>query len=112
MTRNLMIATLFLLASTLLLGGIWVRENYVLADRGARFSGALMQRGARDYEPYCSGCHGLTGEGGVKGTPMPRWSNRFGGPLRDDQIVNIAAYVTHSGATEIPQEAQQVAASF
>ncbi|HEX9440385.1 MAG TPA: c-type cytochrome [Roseiflexaceae bacterium] len=157
MTRNLMIATLFLLASTLLLGGIWVRENYVLADRGARFSGALMQRGARDYEQYCSGCHGMTGEGGVnagapqinnlpttlkeqnrldgptgitakygtilnfvqatvssgvKGTPMPRWSNRFGGPLRDDQIVNIAAYVSHWWGTEIPQEAQQVAASF
>src|ERR687887_85157 len=128
MTRNLTLATVFLLASTLLLGYIWVRENYVLADREARFNGALMQRGARDYEQYCSPCHGLTGEGGVnagapqinnlpttlkdqnrldgptgitakygtilnfvqatissgvKGTAMPRWSARFGGPLRD-----------------------------
>ena len=30
MTRNLAIATIFLLASTLLLGYIWVREHYVL----------------------------------------------------------------------------------
>jgi mono/diheme cytochrome c family protein len=30
---------------------------------------------------------------GVRGTAMPRWSARLGGPLRDDQIKNIAAYV-------------------
>lgn len=137
MTRNLTIATLFLLASTLLLGYIWVRENYVLAAREERFSGALVTRGARDYEQYCASCHGLTGEGGVaqgapqinnlpntlgerldgptgivakygtprnfveatitsgvRGTAMPRWSARLGGPLRDDQIQNIAAYVS------------------
>jgi mono/diheme cytochrome c family protein len=137
MTRNLTIATLFLLASTLLLGYIWVRENYVLAAREERFNGALVTRGARDFEQYCAGCHGLTGEGGVangapqinnlpntlgdrldgptgivakygtvrnfveatitsgvRGTAMPRWSARLGGPLRDDQIQNIAAYVS------------------
>jgi len=137
MTRNLTIATLFLLASTLLLGYIWVRENYVLAAREQRFNGALLTRGARDYEQYCAACHGLTGEGGVanaapqinnlpntlgdrldgptgivakygtvrnfveatvtsgvRGTAMPRWSARLGGPLRDDQIQNIAAYVS------------------
>lgn len=136
MTRNLTIATVFLLASTLLLGFIWVREHGVLDDRGARFQGSLVTRGARDYEQYCAGCHGLTGEGGVsagapqinnlpntlgdrldgptgivakygtvrnfveatitsgvRGTPMPRWSARLGGPLRDDQITDIASYV-------------------
>ena len=137
MTRNLTIATIFLLASTLLLGYIWVRENYVLADRIDRFEGTLVAHGARDYEQYCASCHGLTGEGGVsngapqinnlpntlgtrlegptgivakygtvrnfveatvisgvRGTAMPRWSSRLGGPLRDDQISNIAAYVS------------------
>jgi cytochrome c oxidase cbb3-type subunit 3 len=137
MTRNLTIATIFLLASTLLLGYIWVRENTVLAQRTERFDGALLTRGARDYEQYCASCHGLTGEGGVangapqinnlpntlgdrlngptgivakygtvrnfveatitsgvRGTAMPRWSARLGGPLRDDQIQNIAAYVS------------------
>lgn len=138
MTRNLTIATVFLLLSTVLLGYIWVREHYVLSDREARFNGALLSRGARDYEQYCAPCHGLTGEGGVangapqinnlpttlqtqnrldgptgitakygtvrnfveatitsgvRGTAMPRWSARLGGPLRDDQIQDIASYV-------------------
>jgi cytochrome c oxidase cbb3-type subunit 3 len=138
MTRNLTIATFFMLAATLLLGFIWVRENAVLDDRSARFQGALVARGARDYEQYCASCHGLTGEGGVRsgappinnlpttlqeagrldgstgivakygtvrnflestitsgvrGTAMPRWSARLGGPLRDDQIRDIASYV-------------------
>ena len=138
MTRNLTIATAFMLAATLLLGYIWVRENSVLAARGQRFSGALEARGARDYEQYCASCHGLSGEGGVRngapqinnlpttlqetgrlegvtgitakygtvlnfiqatitsgvrGTAMPRWSARLGGPLRDDQIRDIASYV-------------------
>jgi len=139
MTRNLTLATVFLLLSTLLLGYIWVREHYVLTDREARFNGALLSRGARDYEQYCATCHGLTGEGGVangapqinnlpttlkdqarldgptgitakygtvrnfieatitsgvRGTAMPRWSARLGGPLRDDQIKDIASYVS------------------
>lgn len=58
MTRNLTIATVFLLAATLLLGYIWVRENGVLAQREDRFNGALLTRGARDYEQYCASCHG------------------------------------------------------
>src|SRR6185503_5627919 len=138
MTRNLTIATFFMLAATFLLGYIWVRENSVLAARGERFQGALEARGARDYEQYCANCHGLTGEGGVRngapqinnlpttlqaagrldgatgitakygtvlnfvqstitsgvrGTAMPRWSARLGGPLRDDQIRDIASYI-------------------
>jgi mono/diheme cytochrome c family protein len=138
MTRNLTIATVFMLAATLLLGYIWVRENFVLEARSERFTGALEARGARDYEQYCASCHGLTGEGGVRngapqinnlpttlqeagrldgatgivakygtvlnfaqatitsgvrGTAMPRWSARLGGPLRDDQIRDIASYV-------------------
>ncbi len=144
MTRNLFIATFFMLAATLLLGYIWVRENAVLAERGQRFQGALNARGASDYEQYCASCHGLTGEGGVRGgapqinnlpttlqetgrldgpngitakygtvlnfvqatitsgvrgTAMPRWSVRLGGPLRDDQIRDIASYIQGWWAT-------------
>jgi mono/diheme cytochrome c family protein len=162
MTRNLTIATLFLLASTLLLGYIWVREHYVLDARTERFDGALLTRGARDYEQYCSGCHGLTGEGGVanaapqinnlpntlkeqnrldgatgilakygtplnfvqatitsgvRGTAMPRWSARLGGPLRDDQIADIAMYVsswwgTDGGQPNISGDAAEQAVAF
>src|SRR5690349_15830979 len=160
MTRNLTIATLFLLASTLLLGFIWVRENSVLAQREQRFNGALVSRGARDYEQYCASCHGLTGEGGVangapqinnlpntlgdrlngptgilakygtvrnfveatitsgvRGTAMPRWSARLGGPLRDDQITDIAAYVSswwgaQGGQPNISGDAAEQAVAF
>src|SRR4029079_10133968 len=71
MTRNLTIATLFMLAATLLLGFIWVRENSVLSARSERFQVNLSARGARDYEQYCASCHGLTGEGGVRnGAPQ------------------------------------------
>lgn len=161
MTRNLTIATLFLLASTLLLGFIWVRENSVLTQREQRFNGALVSRGARDYEQYCASCHGLTGEGGVangapqinnlpntlgerldgptgivakygtplnfveatitsgvRGTAMPRWSARLGGPLRDDQIANIATYVSSwwgpegSTAPNISADAAVAAAAY
>jgi mono/diheme cytochrome c family protein len=160
MTRNLAIATLFLLASTFLLGYIWVREHYVLEARTDRFDGALLTRGARDYEQYCSGCHGLTGEGGVanaapqinnlpntlgdrldgptgivakygtvrnfveatmssgvRGTAMPRWSARLGGPLRDDQIKDIAAYVQNwwglqNGQPNISGDAAELAVEF
>jgi mono/diheme cytochrome c family protein len=162
MTRNLIIATIFLLGSTLLLGFIWVREHYVLDARIDRFDGALLTRGARDYEQYCSPCHGLTGEGGVnagapqinnlpttlkaqnrldgptgilakygtirnfveatitsgvRGTAMPRWSARLGGPLRDDQIKDIAAYIQNwwgpeGGNPNISGDAAQVASNF
>jgi cytochrome c oxidase cbb3-type subunit 3 len=163
MTRNLLIATLFLFGSTVLLGVIWVREHYVLSERAARFDGALLSRGASDYEQYCASCHGLVGEGGVssgappinnlpttlqeqgrlegptgitakygtvrnfidatitsgvKGTAMPRWSNRLGGPLRDDQIRNIAFYVSNWWAEpgntnpNITVDAAGVAATF
>jgi cytochrome c oxidase cbb3-type subunit 3 len=160
MTRNLTIATFFLLASTLLLGYIWVRENAVLPERSARFQGTLVANGARDYEQYCATCHGLTGEGGVssgapqinnlpntlgdrlegptgitakygsprnfveatitsgvRGTAMPRWSARLGGPLRDDQIRNIASYIEgwwgpEGGNPNISPDAQAAAAAF
>lgn len=163
MTRNLTIATVFLLASMVLLGYIWVRERYVLSAREERFQGALLSRGARDYEQYCASCHGLTGEGGVangaprinnlpttlqqqdrlegatgiiakygtprnfveavitsgvRGTAMPRWSAKLGGPLRDDQIQDIAAYISNWWAApgvdtaNISADAMQVAADF
>jgi mono/diheme cytochrome c family protein len=160
MTRNLTIATFFLLASTLLLGFVWVREHAVLDDRAARFEGGLTARGARDFEQYCAPCHGLTGEGGVangapqinnlpntlgdrldgangitakygtvrnfveatitsgvRGTAMPRWSARLGGPLRDDQITDIAAYIQgwwgpQGGQPNISPDAVAAAAAY
>src|SRR6185436_19473195 len=54
---------------------------------------------------------------GVRGTAMPRWSSRLGGPLRDDQIKDIAAYVQtwwgpEGGQPNISADAAQSAANF
>ncbi|MCG8352679.1 MAG: cytochrome c, partial [Chloroflexales bacterium] len=166
MTRNLVIATLFMLASALLLGFIWVAEREELSARAARVSGEQIAHGAYDYEQNCATCHGLTGEGisgpqinflyvarqdasgtlvetgtlieqnrwegedqikskygtirnyvesvissGVRGTTMPAWSQQYGGPLREDQIRNIAVYVL-GWQGSIPAGAQEAAKDY
>jgi mono/diheme cytochrome c family protein len=81
--------------------------------------------GANLYLQNCAVCHGENGEGrigatlardwpsirpdlrvksvivdGVEGSPMPAWSQENGGPLTEEEIDNIVAYVlTWSGAT-------------
>jgi mono/diheme cytochrome c family protein len=145
MTRNILLATLFTLGSAIVLVAIFLTEK---TDRipaaNASTIATQLERGARDFEQYCSTCHGLAGQGqandtgaprlnniiqrymtpaadgtvlfdakygikekygtisnyveatissGVRGTPMPAWSQTAGGPLRPDQIENIAAYV-------------------
>jgi mono/diheme cytochrome c family protein len=54
---------------------------------------------------------------GIRGTAMPRWSARLGGPLRDDQIANIAAYLQSwwgepGGSPNIPPDAAQAATEY
>jgi len=75
-------------------------------------------RGAILYDENCAVCHGLNGEGrigailtknwgsirpdlaiqstvarGVSGTAMPAWSQENGGPLTEDEINDIVAFV-------------------
>lgn len=74
--------------------------------------------GAPVYQENCAVCHGAQGEGrigaglakawpatdpaayirqvvadGIAGTSMPAWSGAKGGPLSDEQIANVAAYI-------------------
>lgn len=71
MTRNIMVATLFSLATAILLGFIFIRETDRLPDATAAISGEQLERGARDYEQYCASCHGIAGQGGVaNGAPQ------------------------------------------
>jgi mono/diheme cytochrome c family protein len=74
--------------------------------------------GAPVYQENCAVCHGAHGEGrigaglakawpaadpaayirqvveeGIPGTTMPTWGQSRGGPLNDQQIANVAAYV-------------------
>jgi mono/diheme cytochrome c family protein len=91
------------------------RRTHALAARQA----ALVTTGRQLWALNCSSCHGENGQGGVgpalrskqflsgitdeqmhrivaagiTGTAMPAWLNEFGGPLTDDQIAAVVAYV-------------------
>jgi len=80
---------------------------------------ALMTSGLQLWGLNCASCHGVSGEGvtapalnsqefltsttdeqmagiirgGIPGTAMPAWWNEYGGPLTDQQIESVVAYV-------------------
>jgi mono/diheme cytochrome c family protein len=80
---------------------------------------ALIVSGGHLWALNCAACHGTHGQGsdapalnskqflgsvtdeqiqriasaGVSGTPMPAWSNEFGGPLTQQQIAAVVAYL-------------------
>lgn len=66
MTRNILIATIFSLATAILLGFVFVNESGRLPKATAAISAEQIERGARDYEQYCASCHGLAGQGNVQ----------------------------------------------
>jgi mono/diheme cytochrome c family protein len=96
-------------------------------------------KGYTIYQQNCAACHGAKGEGrigatlttafpsiapgafaiatiqrGISGTKMPAWSQANGGPLTDDQINDVAAYVLslqHQPA-ERPGEVVQPASAW
>jgi mono/diheme cytochrome c family protein len=80
---------------------------------------ALIRSGQQLWGLNCASCHGLNGEGigapalnseqffqgttdeqiagivrgGVPGTQMPAWWNEYGGPLTDQEIAEVVAYI-------------------
>jgi mono/diheme cytochrome c family protein len=92
-------------------------ERLALAQE--TFLNEREERGAIIYEEQCSSCHGGLGEGGigpaindrdllkgtqdevffsiirsgVPGTVMPAWSIDFGGPLTDEDVRDVVAFV-------------------
>lgn len=71
MTRNILIATIFSLATAIMLGIIFIGESRRLPAADAAVTAERIERGARDYEQYCANCHGLAGQGGVNaGAPQ------------------------------------------
>lgn len=84
MTRNILIATIFSLATAILLGFVFINESGRLPKATAAVTAEQIERGARDYEQYCATCHGLAGQGGVQ----------YGAP----QLNNINARYTTKGA--------------
>ena len=79
--------------------------------------GADAERGGELYVTYCAACHGIDGQGrvgasleafpgiqvdaalastianGVPGSVMPAWAVSNGGPLSDQDITDLAAYI-------------------
>jgi mono/diheme cytochrome c family protein len=80
---------------------------------------ALIASGAQLWGLNCASCHGLNGQGsdapalnsqqffegtsneqiagiirgGVPGTAMPAWWNEYGGPLTDQQVAEVVAFI-------------------
>jgi mono/diheme cytochrome c family protein len=91
------------------------RRDSALASREVALTGA----GRQVWAQSCAPCHGVTGEGvdapalnsaeflqtagdeqihsitavGIPGTEMPAWWNEIGGPLTDEQIAAVVAFV-------------------
>jgi mono/diheme cytochrome c family protein len=91
------------------------RRDRALAARNR----ALVTTGHQLWMLDCSSCHGDQGQGvdapalnskqflgsitdeqvhrivssGISGTPMPAWLDEFGGPLTDDEIAAVVAFV-------------------
>jgi len=91
------------------------RRDSALASREA----ALIVAGRQVWAQSCASCHGVAGEGvdapalnsaeflqtagdeqihhitaaGIPGTEMPAWWNEIGGPLTDEQIAAVVAFV-------------------
>jgi cytochrome c2 len=142
MTRPI-IGTALVVLAMVLTAWVALNEPTRIATYDAQFNGRSIETGARDYELYCSNCHGPNGEGvptkgpelypnlftkrepqlkAIKavvtlsdfvkltiagGRPissteyanggfverMNTWSDRYGGPLRDDQIQDITNFI-------------------
>jgi len=97
----------------------WMGESARLEDAAKHFANERIQRGRRIYTEQCVACHGAAGEGGsgtalndknllkntlddifysvirsgVPSTQMPAWSVDFGGPLTDEDIRDVVAFV-------------------
>jgi len=106
---------LLVLAFPLYLGVDSTRRDAALEARQT----ALITAGGQLWAINCASCHGLNGEGvdapalnsqqflgsvsdlqiqqitsvGIPGTEMPAWWNEIGGPLTDEQIVALVAYL-------------------
>ncbi len=142
MTRAI-IGTGLVLVAMVLVAWVGLNEPSRVQTYDQQFQSRSIENGARDFEQYCSTCHGTNGEGipgkapelnprlfterepqlkaekwpgslrdfvvltvsggrpiwsqdfGSKGFAehMPTWSDASGGPLRDDQIQDIANFV-------------------
>ncbi len=101
------------------LGIYWLGEGQRLGGAAALIQEDRIARGEKTYAAQCAACHGNSGEGGVgaalnnrkvlkntsdtvffsvvrsgvPNTQMPSWSVDFGGPLTDEEIRDVVAFM-------------------
>src|SRR5919202_6699003 len=93
MTRNILLATLFTLGSAVALMVVFLTEKPIrLPEASAATQAVQIERGARDFEQYCSPCHGLAGQGGANATGAPQLNNI------------VQRYMTKDASGKIPFE--------
>jgi len=114
--------TIGLLLTLLMISGLtyyWLGESSRLAIAAEDFTNERVTRGQVVYNEQCASCHGEQGEGGigpalndrlvlkntldtvffsvvrsgVPGTQMPAWSVDFGGPLTDEDVRDVVAFI-------------------
>jgi mono/diheme cytochrome c family protein len=97
----------------------WMGESNRLEEAAKHFANERVQHGRRVYSEQCVSCHGPEGEGGigtalndksllkntldeifysvirsgVPSTQMPAWSVDFGGPLTDEDVRDVVAFI-------------------
>lgn len=111
-----------LILTLVVLGGLliyWFGENTRLAKASETFADERVNRGQKIYMNQCVSCHGAQGEGGVgfplndrnllkntldsvffsiirsgvPNTQMPAWSVDYGGPLTDEDVKDVVAFI-------------------
>jgi len=142
---QILVGTLMIIATVAALLIVGLGEPARMAETERAQQARSVQTGASIYETYCTGCHGLKGEGipGVApalnspqfftqrlkeigytgslrsyiestvaaGRPastqysakMPTWSQQFGGPLRPDQVRDVASFILNWEKTAVAQ---------
>jgi len=117
--RYLFIGIVFTLLIAAGFSYYWLSEPTRLTQAAESFSIERVHRGGEVYIDQCASCHGAEGEGGigpalndrdllrntldeiffsvirsgVPGTEMPGWSVDFGGPLTDEDIRDVVAFI-------------------
>lgn len=111
-----------LVLTLVVLGGLvfyWFGETTRLARASESFADERVSRGREIYVTQCVSCHGAQGEGGVgfalndrnllkntldavffsiirsgvPNTQMPAWSVDYGGPLTDEDVKDVVAFI-------------------
>jgi cbb3-type cytochrome c oxidase subunit III len=111
-----------LILTLILVGAIAVytwKESARLAQAAAALTSENVQRGGVTFQAQCAACHGTQGQGGVgpalnnrtllkntldsvffsvirsgvPGTKMPAWSVDYGGPLTDEGVREVVAFL-------------------